>query len=62
MQKKKVENKTDIKTAVMFIYDLIKCSKKTKIFSKIIIIKVKLQAISDAIIICSEEALKNSEI
>ena len=31
-------------------------------FSKIIITKAKLQAISDAIIICSEKALQNSEV
>jgi len=62
MQKKKVENETDIKTTVMFTYDLIKCSRKTNVFSKIIITKVKLQAINDAIVICSKEILKNSQI
>jgi len=44
------------------MHELIKCSKATIISGKIIIIKAKLQAISDAIAMCSEKALKNSEI
>ncbi len=46
----------------MFTHDLFRRSKKTNVFSKIIITKAKLQAISDAIAIYNEEALKNSEI
>jgi len=60
IQKKKVEIK--IETTVVFIHDLVKDSKTKNVFSKIIITKVKLQAISDAIAICSKKALKNSEI
>jgi len=62
MRKKKVENEINIETAVMFTHDLFRRSKKTNVFSKIIITKAKLQAISDAIAIYNEKALKNSEI
>jgi len=43
-------------------HELIRCSKVTSVSDKIIIMKVKLQAINDAIAMCSEKALKNSEI
>jgi len=59
-KKKKV--KIEIKTTVVFIHDFVKNSKTKNVFSKIIIIKVKLQAINNAIAICSEKTLKNSEI
>jgi len=62
IQKKKAKDKTEIKTTVIFMHELIKCSKATSVSDKIIITKVKLQAISDAIVMCSEKALKNSEI
>ena len=51
-----------VKITVIFTYELVKCSKATSVSDKIIIMKAKLQAISDAIAICSEKALKNSEI
>jgi len=57
-----IEIETEIETTVVFTHDFVRCSKTTNVFSKIIITKVKLQAISDAIAICSEKALKNSEI
>jgi len=62
IQKKKAKDKTEIKTTVIFMHELIKCSKATSVSDKIIITKVKLQVISDAIVMCSEKALKNSEI
>jgi DNA-directed RNA polymerase subunit H (RpoH/RPB5) len=46
----------------MFTHDFVKDSEAKNIFSKIIITKAKLQAISDAVAICSKKALKNSEI
>ncbi len=55
-------DETEIETTVIFTYELVKCSKATSISDKIIITKAKLQAISDAIIMCSKKALKNSEI
>jgi len=62
IQKKKAKDKTEIKTTVIFMHELIKCSKATSVSDKIIITKVKLQVISDTIVMCSEKALKNSEI
>jgi len=44
------------------MHELIRCSKATSISGKIIITKAKLQVISDAIAMCSEKELKNSEI
>jgi len=55
IRKKIAEVETEIKTTV-------KCSKATSVSGKIIITKAKLQVISDAIAMCSEKALKNSEI
>jgi len=60
IRKKRVE--IEIKMTVVFTHDFIKNSKTKNIFDKIIIMKAKLQAISDAIAICSKKALKNSEI
>ncbi len=48
--------------ADLFTHELVRCSKATSVSGKIIITKAKLQAISDAIAMCSEKALKNSEI
>jgi len=62
IRKKKVKDETEIETTVIFTHELIRCSKATSVSGKIIIMKAKLQAISDAIAICSEKALKNSEI
>jgi len=62
IQKKIAEVETEIETTVIFTYEFVECSKATSISGKIIITKAKLQAISDAIPMCSEEALKNSEI
>jgi len=62
IQKKIAEVETEIETTVIFTYELVECSKATNVSNKIIIIKAKLQAINDAIAMCSEKALKNSEI
>jgi len=56
------EVETETETAVIFMHKLIRFSKVTSVSDKIITTKAKLQAISDAIAICSEKALKNSEI
>ncbi len=47
---------------MIFTHKLIKCSKITSVINKIIIMKAKLQAIDDAIVICSEEASEDSKI
>jgi hypothetical protein len=60
IRKKRAEIK--IETTVVFIHYFVKNSETKNVLSKIIIMKVKLQAISDAIAICSKKALKNSEI
>jgi len=62
IQKRKAEDKTKIETTVIFTHELVKCSKATSVSGKIIITKAKLQAVSDAIAMCSEKVLKNSEI
>ena len=62
IQKKIAKIKTETETTVIFTHELVRFSKATSISDKIITTKAKLQAISDAIIICSEKALKNSEI
>ncbi len=62
IQKKIAEIETETETTVIFTHKLIRYSKVTSVYDKIITTKAKLQAISDAIAICSEKALKNSEI
>ncbi len=62
IRKKIAEIKTETETTVIFMHEFIKYSKATSVYNKIITTKAKLQAISDAIAICSEKALKNSEI
>ncbi len=62
IQKKIAKVETEIKITVIFTHEFVKCNKATSVSDKIIIMKVKLQVISDAIAICSEKALKNSEI
>ncbi len=62
IQKKIAEVEIEIEITVIFTHELVRCSKATSISGKIIITKVKLQAISDAIAMCSEKAFKNSEI
>ncbi len=62
IRKKIAEIKTETEITVIFTHELIKYSKATSVYDKIITTKAKLQAISDAIAICSEKALKNSEI
>jgi len=62
IQKKIAEIETETKTTVIFTHELIRYSKATSVSDKIITTKAKLQVISDAIAICSEKALKNSEI
>ncbi len=62
IRKKIAEIETEIETTVIFTHELVRCSKATSVSDKITITKAKLQAISDAIAMCSEKALKNSEI
>jgi len=54
--------KTEIETAMIFTHESVKCSKVISMINKIIITKVKLQAINNAITICSKETFENSEI
>ncbi len=60
--KKIAELKTEIETAMIFTYESVKCSKATSVIDEIIIMKAKLQAINNAIVIYSEEAFEDSEI
>ncbi len=60
--KKIAKLKSEIEIAMIFTHESIKCSKITSVINKIIIMKAKLQAIDDAIAICSEEASEDSEI
>ncbi len=60
--KKITELKTKIEITMIFTHESVKCSKMTSMIDKIIIMKVKLQTINDAIMICSEEASEDSEI
>jgi len=62
IQKKIAKIKTETETTVIFMHEFVRYSKATSVSDKIITTKAKLQAISDAIAICSEKALKNSEI
>ncbi len=62
IREKIAEIETEIETTVIFTHELVRFSKATSVSDKIITTKAKLQAISDAIVICSEKALKNSEI
>jgi len=61
-QKKIAKLKTEIKIMIIFTHKSIRCSKTTSVINEIIIMKAKLQAIDDAIVICSEEASEDSEI
>jgi len=61
-RKKIAEVETETEMIVMFTHELVRYSKATSVSDKIITTEAKLQAISDAIAICSEKALKNSEI
>jgi len=60
--KKIAELKTEIEIAMIFTHESVKDSKMTSVINKIIITKAKLQAINNAIAICSEEASEDSEI
>ncbi len=60
--KKIAKLKTEIKIMIIFTHESVKCSKATSVINEIIIMKAKLQAINDAIIICSKEASEDSEI
>ncbi len=62
IRKKIAEVETETEMTVIFMHELVRCSKATSLSGEIIIMKAKLQAISDAIVMCSEKALKNSEI
>jgi len=62
IQKKITEVEIEIEMTVIFTHELVRSSKATSISGRIIITKAKLQAISDAIVMCSEKAFKNSEI
>ncbi len=61
-QKKIAELKTEIEIAMIFTHESVKDSKTTSVINKIIITKAKLQAINDAIAICSKETSEDSEI
>jgi len=61
-QKKIAELKTEIEIMIIFTHESVRCSKATSVIDEIIIMKTKLQAIDDAIAICSEEASEDSEI
>ncbi len=61
-QKKIAKLKTEIEIMIIFTHESVKCSKMTSMIDEIIITKAKLQAIDDAIAICSEEASEDSEI
>jgi len=61
-QKKIAKLKTEIEIMMIFTHKSIRCSKTTSVINEIIIMKAKLQAIDDAIVICSEEASEDSEI
>ena len=54
--KKITKLKTEIEIAMIFTHESVKCSKMTNVINEIIITKVKLQAINDAIAICSEDS------
>ncbi len=60
--KKIAKLKTEIETVMIFTHKSVKCSKMTSVINEIIITKAKLQAINDAIAICSKEASEDSEI
>ncbi len=60
--KKIADFKTEIETAMIFTYESVRCSKAISVIDEIIIMKAKLQAINNAIMICSEEASEDSEI
>ncbi len=62
IRKKIAKIKTETEMTVIFTHESVKYSKATSVSDKIITTKAKLQAISDAIVICSEKAFKNSEI
>jgi len=62
IRKKIAEIETETEMTVIFTHELVRFSKATSVSDKIITTKAKLQAISDAIAICSEKAFKNSEI
>ncbi len=56
------ELKTEIEITMIFTHKSVRCSKVTSMINEIIITKAKLQAINDAITICSKEASEGSEI
>ena len=62
IRKKVAEVETGTGTAVIFTHGPVRCSKATSVSGKITITEAELQAISDAIAMCSEKAPKNSEI
>ena len=62
IRRKKAETETGPGTAVIFTHGPVRYSKATSVSGKITITEAELQAISDAIAICSEKALKKSEI
>ncbi len=61
-QKMIAELKTEIEIMMIFTHESVKCSKATSVINEIIITKAKLQAINNAIVICSKEASEDSEI
>jgi len=61
-QKKIAKLKIEIEIAMIFTHEPVRCSKMTSVINEIIITKAKLQAIDDAIAICSKETSEDSEI
>jgi len=61
-RKKIAKFKTEIEITMIFTHESVRCSKTTSMIDEIIIMKAKLQAINNAIMICSEEASEDSEI
>jgi len=61
-RKKVAKLKTEIEIAMIFTHESVRCSKTISVINEIIITKAKLQAINDAITICSEKASEDSKI
>ncbi len=61
-RKKVAGLKTGTGTAMVFTHGPVRCSKATSVVDEITITEAELQAIGDAIAICSEEAPEGSEI
>ncbi len=60
--KKIAKLKTEIEIAMIFTHESVRCSKATSVIDEIIIMKAKLQAIDNAIVICNKKTSEDSEI